>query len=127
MLSLPKLSLPNPWVILAFIAALAASAAGGAKLGMDHIIAKQTKTEELIAAVREQAQQGAAEAIGKIDIKQTVINRKVETITREVPVYRECLNTPDVSRLLDDARANRDTAVSPGGSVVSNTGSSKSQ
>jgi len=120
-------SLTNPWIILAFIVALAASAAGGAKLGMDHVIAKQAKTEALIAAVREQAQQGAAEAIGKIDIKQTVINRKVETITREVPVYRECLNTPDVSRLLDDARSNRDTAVSPGGSLLPSTSSNKSQ
>lgn len=108
----------NPWIILAVIIALAAAGYEGFSLGADHEVARQAKTVALIAAVKEQAQQGAADAIAKIDITQTTINRKVETITREVPVYRECLNTPDVERLLNDARAGLDRPNSAGGGVM---------
>jgi hypothetical protein len=81
---------------------------GGAKLGSDHQLAKQAKVKELIAEVKEQAQQGAADAILKIDVKYTTINRRLETEIRENNhIYHDCVNTPTATRLLDDARANR--------------------
>lgn len=77
-------------------------------MGSDHEIAKQAKTKELIAEVRNQAQLGAAYAIGKIDVKHTTINRRLETEIRENNhIYHDCVNTPAAERLLDDARGNR--------------------
>lgn len=119
-------SLVNPWVLLAIVLALGASAYEGFRLGGDHEIAAQAKTQALIAVVKEEAQQGAAEAIGKIDIKQTTINRKIETITHENTVYRDCVVTPDVAGLLDASRANGDGADALSRSVVPAAGASKS-
>lgn len=96
---------------------LGTAAAGGAKLGSDHEIAKQATTKQLIADVKEQAQLGAAAAILKIDVTHTTINRRLETEIRENNhIYHDCINTPSAERLLDDARGNR--AVSPVEAVV---------
>ena len=103
-----------------------AAAAGGAKLGSDHQIAKRAKTEKLIAQVREQAQLGAADAINGIEVKHTTINRRVEREIRENTVYRDCVNTPVAIELLDNARANR--AIGPIEAIVPPaTGRSESQ
>jgi len=96
----------NPWVIIVVIALMAGSAYLSWGLSHDHTIAQQRETEALIAVVKEQAELGAAEAIGKIDIKQTTIRQTVEHTVREVPVYRDCVNDPTVERLLDNARSN---------------------
>lgn len=112
------ISIANPWVLLVAVLALLGATVGGVKIGSDHQIAKQAKVEKLIAEVKEQAQLGAADAISKIDIKYTTINRKLETEVREnTHIYHDCVNIPDAIRLLDDARANRplsaDKAVMP--------------
>lgn len=112
------LSLANPWMILALVVALGASAAGGAKLGSDHQIAKQSKTEALIAAVKEQALQGAAAAIALNRPRHTTIQQRAETILRESKVYTECVNGPELERLLDAARNDGIGTVTPGSGIV---------
>lgn len=119
------MSLTNPWVILTLVAMLVGATGLGAKLGSDHQIAKQAKTEVLIAKVKEQAQLGAAEAISKIDINHTTINRRLEKEIRENTIYRDCISSTDAERLLDNARGNRAVAPSEA-SVPPGTGRSES-
>lgn len=52
---------------------------------------------------RDAALQAAAAEIAKIDVRNTTINRKVETLTREVPVYKDCQNTPEVMSTINEA------------------------
>lgn len=96
-----------PWAILATMLSGVGGLWFGMDLGADREIAKQAKIEEVRREVEDAARLGAAAAINEIEITNRTINRQVETITREVPVYRDCVHDPDVERLLDAARANR--------------------
>lgn len=91
--------------VLAVLLLAIGAGAGGFKLGADHEVASQAREDAKIERVSKAATDAAVEAIGRIRIEQKTIQRKAETIIKEVPVYRECVNTPDVRRLLDDARA----------------------
>lgn len=99
----------NPYVLLALVLFYASSiGAVGYKayhLGGEHVIAEQAETQELIDKVYDKAQQGAAEAISKLEVKNVTIRQKAETITREVPVYRDCHHDADGLRLLNEALA----------------------
>lgn len=63
-------------------------------------------------------QRANADRVGQTEDKHHTIERKLETIIREVPIYRDCVNTPDSIQLLDDARANRATSVGDNPSPV---------
>lgn len=99
--------LANPYALLAIVLFYVGSIAGvgykAYRLGEDHVVAEQAKTEVLIAKVKEEAQLGAAEAIAKIEVKHATIRQKTETITREVPVYSECRHDPVGLQLVNDA------------------------
>lgn len=100
-----------------FLLALLSAFSGGLKVGSDHQVAKQARTEQLIAATEKRTQDVVAAALAKMTPIQTTIRQKTETLIREVPVYRDCINTPDVERLLDAARANVDPESPSRGSV----------
>jgi hypothetical protein len=87
----------------------------GRNLGIESAQLEQAEQQKLIAAVEERAQLGAAAEIAKIKVTQQTINRKVETLTREVPVYRDCVHDPAVSGLLDQARAGGRVQTKPDG------------
>lgn len=97
----------NPWVLLAiglfYVGSLGAVGYKAYGLGGDHVIAEQAKTQELIDKVYDKAQAGAAEAIAKIEVKNATIRQKAETITREVPVYTDCKQTPEALELVNEA------------------------
>jgi hypothetical protein len=95
--------LPNPYVLLAAGVLAVALAIGGFTFGVKYQRGQEARAEQLIARVRDEAQLGAAEAIAKIEIKNTTIRQQLETVTREVPVYRDCRNTDDGMRLINDA------------------------
>lgn len=121
----------NLTIVLACLLALSVLAGGsymkGRRDGAAVTIADQRHDDEIRMETLQLAQQGAAEAIAATDIKQVTIRQKVETITREVPVYRDCINDPAVERLLNDARANTAPAAEPAGSgVLPEAGSSPS-
>lgn len=97
----------NPWIILAMVLAMAGATAGGYKLGSDHQLASQAKTEDLIAKVKEQAQQGAAEAISKNrpinQYNKQVLDREI----RIVPDYSRCVHSPDGLQSINSALENK--------------------
>lgn len=82
----------------------------GQHVGKAEQVASEVKQDQLVSALKDAALTSAAQAIAKIRITQTTIKQEVEHDIREVPVYRDCINTPDVERLLDAARANRPVA-----------------
>lgn len=79
----------------------------GQHVGKAEQIAGEAKQDAIVSAVKDAALTSAADAIAKIRITQTTIKQEVEHEIREVAVYRDCVNTPNVERLLDAARANR--------------------
>jgi hypothetical protein len=98
-----------PWLILAVTLLIGAAGAGGywqgAKHKADEIAAQEAREAALVEKTREAAQLAAAEAISKIEVKNTTIRQKAEVITREVPIYRDCVHTPATLGLLNDALA----------------------
>lgn len=95
---------------VAVCALIIASFFYGQHVGKAEQVASEVKQDTLVSAVKDAALTSAAQAIAGIRITQTTIKQEVEHDIREVPVYRDCVNTPDVERLLDAARANRPVA-----------------
>jgi hypothetical protein len=91
----------------------------GQRVGKAELLASEKKQDDIVAAAEQSMLATAATAIAKIQVTHTTIKQEVEHDIREVPVYRDCVNTPDVERLLDDARANRLESKPAGNSSVS--------
>lgn len=83
-----------PAIAAAWAISLLLALAGGWRLGIDHMKASASDIEAARVATREAAQQGAADAISKIEIKQVTIRQAIETRIRDVPVYRDCKHAP---------------------------------
>jgi hypothetical protein len=108
----------NPYLLLGAGILSVLLAVGGFTFGVKYQRGQEARAVLLVEKVREQAQLGAAEAIAKIEIKNTTIRQQLETVTREVPVYSDCRNTDDGMRLLNDALRGPGAA---GSGVVSGT------
>lgn len=81
-------------IAAAWLISLVLALAGGWRLGMDHMKASAADAEKVRAETIAAAQQGAADAISKIEIKQVTIRQAIETRIRDVPVYRDCKHAP---------------------------------
>lgn len=125
------LALGNPWlyVILGVLAAggLAGSYVKGRSDGRAIEVAERATLEEVAREAREASMQAAAEAIAQISVTHTTIRQKAEVVTREIPVYRDCINDSRVERLLDDARADRAPAEPAGGGELPGVGAGPAQ
>lgn len=99
--------LANPYVALAialfYVGSLTAVGVKAYKAGADHEVATQARIEKATEEARALALDKAAEKIAAIDVKQVTIRQKMETITREVPVYRDCKHSPDGLWLVNQA------------------------
>jgi hypothetical protein len=95
--------IPLPWLLLSVTVLVGSAGIVGYQQGSRHkadqILAQQARD----AAILETAMQGAAEAIAQIEVKNVTIRQKAETITREVPVYRDCRHDPDGLQLVNEA------------------------
>ena len=100
----------NPYILLGAGILAVLLAVGGFAFGVKYQRGQEARVAMLIEVAREQAQLGAADAIAKIEIKNTTIRQQLETVTREVPVYRDCRNTADGMRLINDALRGPGTA-----------------
>lgn len=121
----------NPWLILGASVVVAVAFCGsyakGRSDGRAIEVAERATLEEVARESREAAIQGAAAEIAKISWKHTTIRQTAEVVTREVPVYRDCINDARVERLLDDARANRAPSEPAGSRVMPGAGASPAQ
>ena len=88
----------NPYAILAAVvlagAALGGSYWQGRQDGRDACQAAAARDDAVRQKTLEAAQQGAAQAISKIEVQNVTIRQRVEREIREKPVYRDCRHTP---------------------------------
>lgn len=99
----------NTWLIKGAAAlAVAATFIGtGWKLGVDHVTAKQARDKDLINQAADAFDGRVATHVGNMSVRhQTIVQPAKETIREEIQ-YRDCVQSTDVERLLDAARANR--------------------
>ena len=113
----------NPWLILVAVLACAGSFWYGTGVGADSEIAKQKKLDDVVLAVKEAAQDGAAKSIAaNKPINQTIVQKvqhEIETNT----VYRDCRNTPDGVLRINEALTGR--AQPPGDRKLPGAGAPK--
>lgn len=103
---------------LIFLLTMLTAFSGGLKVGSDHQLAKQVTVLAAIAATEKRTQTVIAESLARMTPIQQVIRQKTETLIREVPVYRDCINDDRVERLLDAARANVEPTEPPSDRVL---------
>ena len=96
-----------PYVAIGAIAVLAAtnlySYHSGKTRASDAIQAELARNAALTAQAHDEALQAAAAEIAKIEVKHVTIRQKAETVTREVPVYRDCRHDERGMQLLNEA------------------------
>lgn len=99
--------LPNPWVLLALLllwwGSVVSAYLKGQATGRESQRAEQAKIEAVATQVREDAQQGAADAIAKIKIVNTTIQQRIQKEVYTSIVYRDCKHTPDGLRAVNQA------------------------
>jgi hypothetical protein len=93
----------NPYLLLGAGILSVLLAVGGFTFGVKYQRGQEARAVLLIEKTKEEAMAGAAAAIAAQKKQTTVIKQQLETVTREVEVYRECRNTDDAMRLLNDA------------------------
>jgi hypothetical protein len=97
----------NPYVLISAGVAVIILSISAFAFGVRYEKGQHARAEQLVALVREQAQLGAADAIAKNRPIQQIIKQRLETEVRENTVYRDCRNSADALRLLNDALAGR--------------------
>ncbi len=101
----------NPYAIIALLVAWVVSIGGafwyGGQVGEDHEVAKQAGIDKAIADTRKAANEGAANAIANIQVTNTTIQGRIQTIVKENVVYRDCKHTADGLRILNEAITGR--------------------
>jgi hypothetical protein len=96
-----------PWLMLGAALACAGSFWYGTAVGADGEIAHQKKIEDVVIQVAAAAQTGAAEAIAA---NQPINKTIIQKATHEVQinsVYRDCINSPDGLRSINEALTGR--------------------
>ena len=89
--------------------------------GADSQIAKQSEIKDAIQQTQAKAETGAANAIAKAAAENTKTITRVQTITREVPVYRDSACSHD-QRVFDDINAALRGSPAGGGIVPGGSG-----
>jgi hypothetical protein len=103
----------NPQLIVgAVIVAIAFFS--GWKVNGWRIEAAQTKADKVEQRATAAATEAAVTAIKAIEVKYVTIKQRAETVTREVPIYRDCVHTDDGLRIVNEALAGGQPSEAPG-------------
>lgn len=102
---------------LAFLLALSGSYIKGRGDGQRIAKADQAEVLEFARKVRDESQRAAAEAIARIEIKQTTIRQTLEKEIHEKPVYRDCRHSPDGLQSVNAALTGRSPDPAGGGKL----------
>lgn len=79
--------------------------------------ADQAEVLELARKVRDEAQRGAAEAISKIEVKNTTIRQTLEREIHEKPVYVACSHDADSLQRINAALTGREPVAAGSGKL----------
>lgn len=77
--------------------------AGGWKVNEWRRDSAESKAIEAAEKAATAATEAAVTAIKSIEVKYVTIKQKAETVTREVPVYRDCVHSDDGMRVVNEA------------------------
>lgn len=97
----------NPWILLGAALACAGAFWYGTEVGADGEIAKQKKLDDVVIAVKEAAQTGAAVAIAANQPVNKTIVQKVQHEIQTNTVYAECKHTDAGLRGINEALTGR--------------------
>jgi hypothetical protein len=75
----------------------------GTYIGIEWEKGNQAQEQVIIKNVQKAASDAAADAIAKLEIKHTTINREIRRETIKEPIYIDCRHTPIGLQLLNDA------------------------
>jgi hypothetical protein len=90
---------------------------GGWKVNGWRMDAAQKKADEVEQRATQAATEAAVTAIEGIAVRYVPVKQAAEVITREIPVYRDCVHSPDGMRVLNEALTGAglpEAAVVPG-------------
>lgn len=111
----------NPTFILAaalgFILATGGAYIKGRGDGVSIAKADQAEVLEIARKVRDEAQRGAAEAISKIEVKNTTIRQTLEREIHEKPVYVACSHDADSLQRINAAITGREPVAAGSGKL----------
>ena len=97
----------NPYILLALVAAFAgtgwASYSKGVDNGRNAVLAQQQAADQVRAETLKLAQEGAAQAISQIEVKNVTITRRIEREIQANTVYRDCRHSPEQLRDINEA------------------------
>lgn len=99
--------IPNPWIIVAFLIALAGAYLKGHNDGSESAEGQQAKEDRIALIARTAAQTGAAKEIAGIQVKNVTIRQTLEKEVHEKTIYAECRHTPDGLRIVNSALTGR--------------------
>ncbi len=109
----------NPYAIIAAlvlaVGALGGSYFAGRKDGRQLEVAAQAKADEVAKLQGEAMTTAAVTAIQGLEKIYVPIKQKGEVVTREVPVYRDCVHDPRGLQAINEALAGREQGSDPAG------------
>lgn len=110
---------PQAWLIgaLSFLLAVGGAYIKGRTDGGAIARADQAEVLELARKVQDAAQQGAAEAIAKIEVKNTTIRQTLEREIHEKPVYVACSHDADSLQRINAAITGREPDAASSGKL----------
>jgi hypothetical protein len=97
----------NPWVLFAAVLVAVGAFFYGQEVGKDRALAKQKETADLVDAVFDKAQQGAADAIAKLKPRNVTIRQELEREIQTNTIYRDCRVPANGVRLANEALTGR--------------------
>lgn len=92
----------NPQFIIGAVIVAIAFATGWQVNGW-RLKASEARAEESAEKAATAATEAAVAAIKGIEVKYVTIKQQAETVTREVPVYRECMHDPRGMQAVNEA------------------------
>lgn len=92
-----------PWQLIAGAVLCALAFGSGWKVNQWRNDSADAKATAAIEKAATAATDAAVEAIKGIEVKYVTIKQRAETVTREVPVYRDCMHTDDGLRVVNQA------------------------
>jgi len=102
---------------LAFLLAISGSYIKGRGDGQRIAKADQAEVLEFARKVRDESQRAAAEAIARIEIKQTTIRQTLEKEIHEKPVYVACSHDADSLQRINAAITGREPDAASSGKL----------
>jgi hypothetical protein len=106
-----------PYQLIAGGLIVALAFLGGWKVNGWRMDAAQKKADEVEQRATQAATEAAVTAIEGIAVRYVPVKQAAEVITREIPVYRDCVHSPDGMRVLNEALTGAglpEAAVVPG-------------